>query len=212
MVAAAQVSIVKPDYKAIGKAISDKSSPEYYPKLMERFQVRDTTLTDADIRHLYYGSILQDTYNPFSRNPKEKELQGYYRKDVLSEDDQKSLLELGRESLKKFPMDLRLMNFMAYCYHLQGNNEMAMKTSSLLQHIFGVILSSGDGKTCDTGFHVATVSDQYVLLNMLEMETTGQSLVDHCDYMSLPKGKYKVDGIYFDITMILQKENEAFGK
>ncbi|WP_435523810.1 DUF4919 domain-containing protein [Chryseobacterium indoltheticum] len=63
----------------------------------------------------------------------------------------------------------------------------------------------GDGRDCKTGFHVIAVSHEYVVMNMLELETASQSLSGNCDYLSLEKDKYKLPRVYFNITKLKEK-------
>jgi hypothetical protein len=43
---------------------------------------------------------------------------------------------------------------------------------------------------------------------MFELRATAQSLVGNCDYLSFEKGKYKIEGLFFDIRKI--RENQKF--
>ena len=76
-------------------------------------------------------------------------------------------------------------------------------------NIMNAIFSSGDGKQCETGFHVIVVEHEYIMLNVFEIESKSQSLVGNCDYLSFEKGKYNVDGIYFNIEKMLENESKA---
>ena len=49
-----------------------------------------------------------------------------------------------------------------------------------------------------------------LMLNVFEIESKSQALVGNCDYLSFEKGKYKVDGIYFNIEKMLENESKAF--
>jgi hypothetical protein len=210
--APAQVKMERPDYDAIKKATADKGSPMHFAKLQKRLVEKDTTMTDTEFRNLYYGYIFQDAYDPYGINDDFEKIKTYFQKEELTEKDRQKFIELAEKSLKNNLFDLRTMNFLAYVYHLEGNDAMAMKTSFMLHHLLGAIFSTGDGLTCETGFHVTSVGHEYVILNMLELQSTGQSLVGNCDFISLEKGKYKVDGLYFDISKMQEASMELFGK
>lgn len=207
---AQEIAFKIPDYKAIEKEIKDKNSTYYYPKLMERLVSNDTLLNQDEYRHLYFGYVFQPKYSAFWTSPDDKKLREYYGKEKLEPADCDQIIKLANHSLGEFPFDLRLLNFLGYVYHTKGNEDMAKKTSIKFHNIVNAILSSGDGKQCDTGFHVLVVSHEYVVLNLFELETKSQSLVGKCDYQSFEKGKYKVDGIYFNIEKMLENETKAF--
>ena len=201
-----------PDYKAIEKEIQDKNSPNYYPKLMERLVKNDTLLTAENYKHLYLGYVFQPEYNAFWTSKNEKKLRELYGKEKLETADYDKIIELINSTLKEFPFDLNPINYLAYVYHLKGDEGMAKSLSFKFHSIMNTILSSGDGKTCETGFHVLLVDHEYTLLSFFELEPKGQSLIGKCDYLKFEKGKYKVDGIYFNIEKMLENETKAFKK
>lgn len=206
---AQEASFKIPDYNAIEKAIKDKSSSFYYPKLMERFVSNDTLLTNEDYQHLYLGYVFQPKYNAFWKSPDEKKLREFYSKQELETKDYDEIIKLANHSLSDFPFDLKQLNFLSYVQHLKGNEEAAKMASLKFHRILNAIFSTGDGKQCETGFHVILVEHEYLILNVFEIESKSQALVGNCDYLSFEKGRYKVDGIYFNIQKMLENESKA---
>lgn len=204
-----EIGFTTPDYKAIEKEIKDKNSKFYYPKLMERLTKNDTLLSHDEYRHLYLGYVFQPKYDAFWRSPDDEKLNEFYNKEKLETSDYDQIIKLANHSLSEFPFDLKQLNYLAYIYHLKGDEAAAKITSFRFHSIMNVILSSGDGKNCETGFHVLLVDHEYVVLNLFEIESKGQSLVGNCDYLSFEKGVYKVDGIYFNIEKMLENERNA---
>lgn len=207
---AQEIGFTKPDYKAIEKEISDKNSKFFYPKLMERLVKNDTLLTHDEYCHLYLGYVFQPKYNAFWRSPDDEKLRTYYDKEKLETSDYDEIIKLANHSISEFPFDLKQLNYLAYIYHLKGDEDAAKIASFKFHSIMNVILSSGDGKKCETGFHVLLVDHEYILINLFEIESTGQSLVENCDYLSFEKGVYNVDGIFFNIEKMLENERKAF--
>lgn len=201
-----------PDYISIKKKISDKNSNLYYPALLKKLAVNDTLITDDEYQHLYYGYTLQPEYNPYGQTSEEEEIIKYYKAEKLEEKDYDKFIKLANQSLKEFPLDLRLMNYLAYIYHLKGDNVTAKKISTNFHGIFNAILSSGDGLKCETGIHVISVGHEYVLLNLFQLENVSQSLIGDCDFLAFEKDKYKVPGLYFNISVLTQHLNKKFGE
>lgn len=193
-----------PNYNEIKKHIEDKNSEFYYPNLLSKLKNCDTLLTKEQYKHLYFGYIFQKEYNPYHSSKNSDKLSKYY-KGEFEEKDIPEVIQTLKKSLEEFPLDLRIMNFLAYVYHLNGNEDMAKKTSINFQGLFGAILSSGDGNKCETGFHVISVSHEYVLLNMFELENKSQSFDGKCDFLQFEKDKYKVPGIYFNVEKMQEK-------
>lgn len=201
-----QIPFSKPDYDLIKKNIVDKSSNFYYPKLQQRLESLDTLLTKDDYQHLYFGYVFQKKYNANWMSPVQKELEVFYKLPKIDAKDHDKIISLLDKSIADFPFDLQSYNFLYYIVAQTGDNDQAMKISKITQGLFSAILSSGDGKTCETGFHVLVVGHEYALLNMFELRATAQSLVGNCDYLSFEKGKYKIDGLFFDIEKM--RENQ----
>ncbi|HQE33285.1 DUF4919 domain-containing protein [Flavobacterium alvei] len=203
-------SFKKPDYDLIKKNIEDKSSNYYYPKLLERMISNDTLLDNEDYRHLYLGYVFNPKYSSFFKSSTEEKLRKYYQNEKINEKEYDEIIKLGEQSIKEFPFDLRQMNYLAYIYHLKGDEISAKNISNRFHKIILAIMSTGDGQKCETGLHVISVSHEYVILNLFKLQNISQSLVENCDYMAFEKGKYKVDGIYFSIEKILADEAKLF--
>ena len=202
----------KPNYDLIKKEIQDSTSIFNYAKLMKRVIAFDTTLNNEEYKHLYYGYIFQSEYKPYWNSPDEEKLLKYYNSENISETDYDEIIKLATHSINEFPFDLRQMNFMGYIYHLKGDDEMAKKVSYRFQNTLRAIMSTGDGKTCETGFHVISVSHEYVLLNMFQFQIKSQALVGDCDYLELEKDDRNISGIYFNIKKLLDKNLENYNQ
>ncbi len=189
-----------PDYALIQKNIEDKNSEFYYPALLKRLKQNDTLLTDSQYRHLYFGYTFRKEYKPYKISKKMEEMGKYYRAEDISEKDMIKGIRLFHEALEENPLNLRAMNYLAYMYHLTHDDSTAKKISRNVHGLLGAILSSGDGLKCETGFHVICVSDEYVVLNIFQMELKSQAYTGECDYMEFEKDQYKVPGLYFNIN------------
>ncbi|AZA80774.1 DUF4919 domain-containing protein [Chryseobacterium lactis] len=197
---AQKLAFSAPDYSLIQKNIADKNSEFYYPKLLNRLKENDTLLTKSQYRHLYFGYTFQKDYKPYKTSKRAKEMTSYYRGEGSSENDLPKGIQLFREALEENPFDLRAMNHLSYMYHLTNDDRMAKKVAANFHGLLRAILTSGDGLKCETGFHVISVTDEYVLLNRFQMETLSQSSSNTCDYHEFEKGKYKIPGLYFNTS------------
>ena len=200
------LSFQKPDYKLIQSEISNKTSNYYYPKLLNRLKKYDNTLTEKEYSYLYYGYIFQKEYNPFWNSKQMNELKEYYQKSKLEKDDLDRVIFLAKKSIEDFPFDLRQMNFLAYTYHLKGDDETAMKIANTFQGLVNAIMSTGDGQTCDNGFHVIYAGHEYVLMNIFHFNISNQSLTGDCDYISLDKNSENINELYFKLSYIVNKD------
>lgn len=105
-----------------------------------------------------------------------------------------------------------MLNFLGYVYNLKGDQLTSKKVSKSFKGIINAITSSGDGLKCETGFHVIYISHEYILLNMFGLVSKSQGLVNSCDYFAFEKGKYEINGMYFDISQMQAKVLGVLGK
>ncbi len=189
----------EPDYESIRKEIAESTSAYFYPRLLERFASFDSTLTVTDYRHLYYGYIYQEGYDPFRKSKEEKKIEKYFRDAKEDASKYDKVIELVCKSLRDDPFDLRTMRFLCFLYHQKGDSEMGKKASHRFISLIGAILSSGDGESCETAYHVISPRHEYSILNVFQFESKAQQQVDGCNYIELKDNKRGVEGIYFKV-------------
>ena len=200
---AQEFNFTAPNYDLIATTISDSTSSYYYPKLYSRLLQYDTTLNVEEYKILYFGYTLQPEYEPYWRSPYEDKLAKYYQMETLNEHDQDSLVFYALKSISINPFDLRQLNSLAYAYHLKGDEETSSKISQRFQGIIAAIVTSGDGLTCQSAFHVISTGHEYVILDMFQLQFVSQLLTaDFCDLLRVKKDQRGIDGIYFNIRRI----------
>jgi hypothetical protein len=205
-------SFSPPKYKKIGKAISKTNSPTFYPKLMERYQAHDTTLSPSEYHLLYYGYSLQPEYAPYAHQPYADSLMAILRKDIISPQQYDLVLKYGYSILEKSPFDMRYLDPMIYVYQMQGDNEMAGKLEFKLGRIFETIFTSGDGLTEKTAFHVVSVSHEYDLLRALGFGFGGQQSLTNgqCDFLKVEANEYGINGMYFNVSVLFKSMKQQY--
>ncbi len=191
-----------PDYQSIKSEIADTASDYYYPRLLERYESFDSTLTITDYRHLYYGYIFQENYDPDWKSRDEKKIQKFFRGAKEDESKLDKVVELVCKSLKENPFDLRTMQFLCFLYHQKGDIEMGKKASHRFISIIGAILSSGDGESCETAYHVISPRHEFNILKIFQFESAAQKNVNGCNYLELKENKRGMEGIYFKVPSL----------
>lgn len=202
----------KPDYTQIEKIIQDEYSEFYYPKLMERYRNSDTTLTIQDYRILYYGFMFQDAYSPYGTSDYVDSVRQVFSKDSLQPDDFKTVIRFQKKILEEHPFNLRDLNTLTFAYYQIGDTISTALIYFKLDKIIEAILSTGDGETEYSGWHVISVSHEYDLLNILGFEFGGmQTLTNNqCDFLKVNDNEYGIQGLYFDVGMLLKRQSAFF--
>lgn len=200
-------TFIVPDYMEIERLTKDKGSAFYYNKLYDRYIEGDTTLTVRDYRMLYYGYFFQNNYSPFSyasESDSIKLLLGTSEK--LTKENWAEIIRLGTANIAKNPFDLKGLNIVWMGHKETGNHSKAAIYFDRLKKLIQIILSSGDGLSEATAFHVLNVSHEYDILNILGYEFGGsQKLTDgNCDFLSLKTNDDQIEGLYFDVNQIFK--------
>lgn len=203
-----------PDYNEIEKLTNDKGSAFYYPTLYTRYAANDTDLTLRDYRMLYYGYFFQSNYTPFYHTAEADSIKMLLgTKDQLDKSDWEKIVALGKTNLEKNPFDLKGLNIVWIAYRQEGDSAQARFYFDKLKKLVQTILTTGDGKSENTAFHVLNVSHEYDILNILGYEFGGnQKLTDSkCDFLSLKTNDDNVAGLYFDVKQIFKGYEKTVG-
>ena len=202
---------VKPDYKWIESASRDDASPYSYKKLMARYKADDTTLSDTAFRVLYYGFLFQPEFSAYGISPYSDSIRVLFSQDSLRMADFPKITRFESLILDEFPFNLRDLNAIGYAYERMGDTANAIMAGYKLQRIFNTILSTGDGISDSTAWHVIAVGHEYDLINLLGFQYGGeQSLTtDACDYLTVRENRYGIEGLYFDVKELMNAESRA---
>ncbi|OOG71593.1 DUF4919 domain-containing protein [Flavobacterium sp. A45] len=196
----------KPNYDEIKKEIKDANSVYYYPKLKQKFDSADFTMSMEEKRHLYYGFVFQDDYSAEYTSKNRDKFIEILQKKELNEIDYDQIISYGDSILKTSPFDLRVLNYQNIAFDKRGITNRMISSSSQIRIITNAILSSGDGLTKESAFYVTTISHEYDILNIIGFEFGGsQSLIKTYDYLTVKENEDKIKGLYFDISPSLAK-------
>ena len=214
--AANNVAMNAPNYKQIKKTVGSKGGEFYYPELLRRFQAADTTLTAEQLYYFYYGTATRPDYNPYRLNNYDgvkEALSG----DTVTEEGWRKAAQVIDEELESDPTNLRFHVYrqMAYSNLYGKESREAADAYNQVMMLFSTIMSSGNGKTPETAFHVISTTDEYGLMDMLGLPLKSQSLVERhgrsYDLMEFQENKFDLESIYFDVTVCMEAMHKMFG-
>lgn len=214
----ASITANAPDYKRIKKEINTKGSEFYYPELLRRFEAADTTLTTEQLHYFYYGTATRPEYDPYkSDHVAYAMLKETLKGDTLTEENWQQAVEIVDKYLKDDPTNLRFHMYKQNVYsELYGEeSEEAYNAYIQVVMLYSAIVSTGDGKSQETAFHVICVPDEYALMGMFGLVPKGQALLEKngrsYDRMDLEENEYGLEALYFDITVSFEAMNKMFG-
>lgn len=203
----------RPDLEAIRRAVNDPAGKMYYPRLMQRFTSdTDTSLTAEEYRHIYYGYLFQEDYEPYRHGADStglRQMQPLYAKadNRRTQADYKRIRDYADKALADNPLDLRQINYRIYAYEKLGKINLAKIWQHKLNHLLEVIGNSGTGRTPEEARIVVLLQHEYDFLNMSGRQVTDSEYQEpHYDYVRIQqKATHDPQGFYFDVEPILQQ-------
>lgn len=204
-----------PDLARIKSDVSDPSSPYYYPKLMERYQQNETVMNLDDYRHLYYGYLFQEDFNPYRHNEASNKNESLYYKSSHTRAELDSIIAYAETALEDNPFDLSQMNFMIYALRARGKVNRANIWQYRLNHLIQAIISSGTGADADHAWYVINPRHEYDIVNFQNAVVKGQHYQEpYFDLIEVEKkdnkGKVTTDTYYFNIRNLLEEYYRKF--
>lgn len=194
------IKIIAPDYNLIEKNINDKNSDLYYKKILKKYKNFDTTMTQNEMHHLYYGSVFQDNFNSYTREVKTMELNKLLNKQNHNKEELLEILDQSKKVLEKEKFNLEIFNNLLYVYDQLKDTNSFLQTQHILILLYSTLVESGDGLSCETAFHVLYIYNEYNLLLFLNFRPASQALVGNCDVLSLQENEFNINKLYYNIT------------
>lgn len=210
-VSAQKFTVEVPDFDKIKADTNDPDSKYYFPKLYSLFQSNDTVMKIEDYRHLYYGYMLQDDYNPYRKSEYSDIIESLYFKAKHTPAECDTIMKYAELSLADNPFDLRQMTFFIIALKEKRKNARASIWQYRLNHLVAAILSSGNG-TKEKPWYVISPAHEYNILNFMNYVAIGHEAIgDNIDYLKVkPKNAKSPDGFYFDVSGVISAFNKKF--
>lgn len=192
--------IEAPDYVAIRQSISNSKSPNYYPHLVSRYLANDTTLSLEQYRNLYYGFTLQEDFVPYQHE--RRALFDIRRRLAMSGADKAlcpEAIKVAQTMLDDNPFDILAISTMSIAHLQMGDTTAYRAWDSKQKGLLDAILSSGDGDTPATAFHIISLEHEYEVLARLGLEVDSDSLCsDQIEYLRVKANADDERGFYFN--------------
>lgn len=205
--ARAQIDFQKPDYEAIKQIVQDTSSYYYYPHLFALYQAGDKQLDLKAYRMLYYGHLYERTYISQSYGDYVRsrvELYELSKKKNLKGRKLQRVIELTKENLKANPFSISNLVILNIMLEKTGEKEEAEKYLTMATGVRDAIMSTGDGLTDATAYHISNIEHEYDMLWVLDLEFTGERKLtpNNCDYTKVKNNEEGIEGVYFNVQRI----------
>lgn len=201
-----------PDLEQIRAEVNNPKSPYYYPKLMERYERNETVMNLADYRHLYYGQLFQEDFNPYRHSEASTRNEALYYKQNHTRAELDSIIIYAEEVLSDNPFNLSQMNFLIYALRARGKGNKASIWQYRLNHLLQAIVSTGTGADPDNAWYVIDPRHEYNIINFQNAVAINQQYEEpYFDRIEVEKkGGEDTTAYYFNIRNLLEEYYRKF--
>jgi hypothetical protein len=106
--------------------------------------------------------------------------------------------------------------FLQQTYGILGDTLNQKKYHDIEFGLLYSIINSGDGKSCERGWHVTQIEEEYFILSMmgaqLQSQSTSDSPKNQCDRMVVKTQDGEVNTYYFEANKVFEMERKMFDK
>ncbi len=140
------------------------------------------------------------------------------RKKVNTAIQDRKYQEVVRLTKKMLEIDYTSMfahKYLHQTYKILGDTINEKKYHDIQFGLLYSITRSGDGKTCETGWHVTQIEEEYFILSMIGARVKSQSLKtaakNTCDRMDVKTEDGEDRSYFFEINKIFEQTSKLFG-
>jgi len=191
-----------PKCKAVKRAVTAKSSSNYYPKLLDRFLRSDITLNLNEKRLLYYGFVFREEFKRDRNKAYKDSLRIFFSMKTLTDIDAQKIITYSDSILAVNPFNLRALNYREYAFEHTREKERMQGVIFRINSVLEAILSSGHGLSTDSPFFVIRESDEYAVIDALGFLFGGEhkKVNGKYDYLTIVKNDKDIPGFYFYVN------------
>lgn len=210
VVSVAILRAATPNEDDILAQISSPQSENYYPNLILRFEMGDSTLTLNNYHYLYYGYAYQENYKPLNTNPHMDKLlmlasgldvDNPFRGTLLD------IVRVGKQTLEYDPFNPKVWNLLAYAYGGLGDTENELEAYRRVEMIFATIKASGSSQKQSDPQHILMFDHALDMMAAQNLNHSKAMVVSRTvEYIPLVAplrvDGAKIKGFYFDFGRV----------
>ncbi len=141
------------------------------------------------------------------------------KKQVYAEIKNKDYTEVVRLTKAMLSIDYTSLfahKYLRQTYTILGDTINRNKYHDIEFGLLYSIMESGDGKTCETGWHVIQIEEEYFILNIigadLQKQSINSSAKNACDKMVVKTEEGEIKTYYFEANKVFEMEQKMLEK
>jgi hypothetical protein len=187
--------------------------PNFNDKYSEYVRQLENGKTDIDFTDFRNSFLESKQFDKKSTN------YDSLKKQVYTEIKNKNYKEVVRLTKAMLTIDYTSMfahKYLQQTYKILGDTLNKNKYHDIEFGLLYSITRSGDGKTCETGWHVTQIEEEYFILSMLGAEFQSQSISsggkNTCDKMIVKTDDGETKTYFFEANKVFEMEKKMFRK
>jgi hypothetical protein len=161
-------------FSEIAAAGAEETPKESFETLLEQVKKADPKADFLKLRMAFTETTNYEPYGDAGRTRKSMT-------EALDKKDYAKAIELAEQVLRSNYVDLRAHMVASHAFKEMKNDEKAKYHKYVFDGLVQSILTSGDGKDRAKSWVVISTDEEYVVLEMLGIRSTGQALVGDKD-------------------------------
>ncbi|MGH1386467.1 DUF4919 domain-containing protein [Kordia sp.] len=189
----------------IGQTETEIKVPKFDDNYCKTVQMLENGKTDIDYKSFRESFIESKQFKIASNKSSEfRELKKeMYRQ--MSELKYDSIIITTKKMLSIDYTSMIAHKILRQTYKVVGDTINAAKYKTIQFGLLKSIVSNGDGKSCESGWSVIQISEEYFILNMLGVELDNQSIAGGiCDRMEVVDENREKKVYYFEISNVFK--------
>ena len=193
----------------IGQTETEIKVPKFddnYSKTVKNLEIGKTDIDYKEFRESFIDSKQFKIASEKSTEFRELKKQMYRQ---MSESKYDSIITTTKKMLSIDYTSMTAHKILRQTYKIVGDTLNAEKYKTIQFGLLTSIVNNGDGKSCENGWSVIQISEEYFILNMLGVELKTQSIDGGiCDRMEVVDENGETKVYYFEISNVFKgKEN-----
>ena len=135
---------------------------------------------------------------------------------AVKSENYQAVIKLTKAMLSIDYTSLYAHKFLQQTYKILGDTVSQKKYHDIEFGLLYSITTSGDGKTCETGWHVTQIEEEYFVLYVLGLDLQQQSISNSkknvCDRMDVKTEEGVKKTYYFEANKVFEMEKKMFEK
>lgn len=183
--------------------------PEFndkYSNYVKQLESGDLNIDYLDFRRSFLNSKQFDKKGDDYRR---------FKKQMFAEAANKNYSELIRLAKAMLNIDYTSMyahKYLQQTYKILGEENNYQKYHDIEFGLLNSIVKNGDGKTCETGWPVTQIEEEYFIIDMLGARLQQQSIAkggnNICDRMEIKLKDGETRVLFFEANKVFEKEQE----